>query len=190
MHTKSKWCDLLIVFVTFFFLNKSCPFLPQLLYYVRTVLWPIDSDHPALLLQGSSDEFIDANIQLALVVARKLKELRGTRSCIVSSSFIHRHWDRYAVQVQDRAHLLTSSWFQVFPDQPEKRRASQIFRTAIDTVNSASWNNIFIWGWKIFFFLCPFLNLCNELAYSSMTTALLVHSKTKVNCSAFCFHYL
>jgi hypothetical protein len=44
------------------------------------------SDHPAGLLQGSSDEFIDANIQLALVVARKLKELKGTRSCIVSSS--------------------------------------------------------------------------------------------------------
>jgi hypothetical protein len=39
-------------------------------------------------LQGSSDEFIDANIQLALVVARKLKELKGTRTCIVSSSFI------------------------------------------------------------------------------------------------------
>ncbi|KAG2648058.1 hypothetical protein PVAP13_1NG053900 [Panicum virgatum] len=54
--------------------------------------------------KGSSDEFIDANIQLALVVARKLKELKGTRSCIV------------------------------FPDQPEKRRASQIFRTAIDTI--------------------------------------------------------
>ncbi|PAN03640.1 hypothetical protein PAHAL_1G012600 [Panicum hallii] len=54
--------------------------------------------------KGSSDEFIDANIQLALVVARKLKELKGTRSCIV------------------------------FPDQPEKRRASQLFRTAIDTI--------------------------------------------------------
>nr|CAB3448581.1 unnamed protein product [Digitaria exilis] len=33
--------------------------------------------------KGSSDEFIDANIQLALVVARKLKELKGTRSCII-----------------------------------------------------------------------------------------------------------
>ncbi|GJN18807.1 hypothetical protein PR202_gb06009 [Eleusine coracana subsp. coracana] len=58
--------------------------------------------------KGSSDEFIDANIQLALTVARKLKELKGTRSCIV------------------------------FPDQPEKRRASQLFRTAIDTEKFAT----------------------------------------------------
>ncbi|OEL21684.1 Protein LOW PSII ACCUMULATION 3, chloroplastic [Dichanthelium oligosanthes] len=58
--------------------------------------------------KGSSDEFIDANIQLALVVARKLKELKGTRSCIV------------------------------FPDQPEKRRASQLFKTAIDMVEGVT----------------------------------------------------
>ncbi|KAF0934962.1 hypothetical protein E2562_029492 [Oryza meyeriana var. granulata] len=58
--------------------------------------------------KGSSDEFIDANIQLALAVARKLKELKGTRSCIV------------------------------FPDQPEKRRASQLFRTAIDSIESVT----------------------------------------------------
>ncbi|TKW29732.1 hypothetical protein SEVIR_3G415466v4 [Setaria viridis] len=58
--------------------------------------------------KGSSDEFIDANVQLALVVARKLKELKGTRSCIV------------------------------FPDQPEKRRASQLFKTAIDTIEGVT----------------------------------------------------
>uniref|UniRef100_J3L8Z1 DUF1995 domain-containing protein n=2 Tax=Oryza brachyantha TaxID=4533 RepID=J3L8Z1_ORYBR len=58
--------------------------------------------------KGSSDEFIDANIQLALAVARKLKELKGTRSCIV------------------------------FPDQPEKRRASQLFGTAIDSIESVT----------------------------------------------------
>ncbi|KAJ1277540.1 hypothetical protein BS78_04G012500 [Paspalum vaginatum] len=58
--------------------------------------------------KGSSDEFIDANIQLALVVARKLKELKGARSCIV------------------------------FPDQPEKRRASELFRTAIDTIEGVT----------------------------------------------------
>ncbi|TVU33658.1 hypothetical protein EJB05_25488, partial [Eragrostis curvula] len=58
--------------------------------------------------KGSSDEFIDANIQLALAVARKLKELKGTRSCIV------------------------------FPDQPEKRRASQLFQTAIDTIEGTT----------------------------------------------------
>ncbi|KAJ6837149.1 protein LOW PSII ACCUMULATION 3, chloroplastic [Iris pallida] len=54
--------------------------------------------------KGSSDEFIDANIQLALAVVRNLKEMKGIRSCIV------------------------------FPDQPEKRRASQMFQTAIDTI--------------------------------------------------------
>lgn len=58
--------------------------------------------------KGSSDEFIDANIQLALVVARKLKELKGTRSGIV------------------------------FPDQPEKRRASELFKTAIDTIEGVT----------------------------------------------------
>ncbi|KAM0887456.1 hypothetical protein ACQ4PT_029031 [Festuca glaucescens] len=58
--------------------------------------------------KGSSDEFIDANVQLALAVVRNLKQLRGTRSCIV------------------------------FPDQPEKRRASQIFKTAIDSIEGIS----------------------------------------------------
>uniref|UniRef100_A0A0D9VBC8 DUF1995 domain-containing protein n=1 Tax=Leersia perrieri TaxID=77586 RepID=A0A0D9VBC8_9ORYZ len=58
--------------------------------------------------KGSSDEFIDANIQLALAVARNLKELKGTRSCIV------------------------------FPDAPEKRRASELFRTAIDSIESVT----------------------------------------------------
>ncbi|KQJ92910.1 protein LOW PSII ACCUMULATION 3, chloroplastic [Brachypodium distachyon] len=58
--------------------------------------------------KGSSDEFIDANVQLVLAVARNLKELRGTRSCIV------------------------------FPDQPEKRRASQLFRTAIDSIEGVT----------------------------------------------------
>ncbi|KAK1321691.1 hypothetical protein QJS10_CPA03g02436 [Acorus calamus] len=58
--------------------------------------------------KGNSDEFIDANIQLALAVARKLNELKGIRSCIV------------------------------FPDQPEKRRASQLFRTAVETIAGVS----------------------------------------------------
>uniref|UniRef100_R7WAH0 DUF1995 domain-containing protein n=1 Tax=Aegilops tauschii TaxID=37682 RepID=R7WAH0_AEGTA len=58
--------------------------------------------------KGSSDEFIDANVQLALAVVRDLKKLKGTRSCIV------------------------------FPDQPEKRRASQIFKTAIDQIEGIS----------------------------------------------------
>lgn len=37
-----------------------------------------------ILVKGSSDEFIDANIQLALAVVRKLHDTKGTRSCIVS----------------------------------------------------------------------------------------------------------
>lgn len=58
--------------------------------------------------KGSSDEFIDANVQLALAVVRKLHEAKGIRSCIV------------------------------FPDQPEKRRASQLFKTALDTIGAVS----------------------------------------------------
>ncbi|XAR50465.1 hypothetical protein NMG60_11004801 [Bertholletia excelsa] len=55
--------------------------------------------------KGSSDEFIDANIQLALAVVKKLKERRETRACIV------------------------------FPDKPEKRRASELFKAAFDSVD-------------------------------------------------------
>ncbi|KAF7843187.1 protein LOW PSII ACCUMULATION 3, chloroplastic [Senna tora] len=55
--------------------------------------------------KGSSDEFIDANIQLALAVVRKLKEKKETRVCIV------------------------------FPDKPEKRRASQLFKAALDLID-------------------------------------------------------
>ncbi|ERN17172.1 hypothetical protein AMTRI_Chr09g14070 [Amborella trichopoda] len=58
--------------------------------------------------KGSSDEFIDANIQLSLAVVRKLNEMKGTRACIV------------------------------FPDKPEKRRASQLFKTALETVNGVT----------------------------------------------------
>ncbi|XP_011034552.1 PREDICTED: protein LOW PSII ACCUMULATION 3, chloroplastic-like isoform X1 [Populus euphratica] len=55
--------------------------------------------------KGSSDEFIDANIQLALAVIRKLQEKRETRACIV------------------------------FPDKPEMLRASRIFKTALDSID-------------------------------------------------------
>ncbi|XP_027344519.1 protein LOW PSII ACCUMULATION 3, chloroplastic isoform X3 [Abrus precatorius] len=55
--------------------------------------------------KGSSDEFIDANIQLALAVVRKLREKMETRACIV------------------------------FPDIPEKRRASQLFKAALDSID-------------------------------------------------------
>ncbi|KAJ4834344.1 Protein LOW PSII ACCUMULATION 3, chloroplastic [Turnera subulata] len=58
--------------------------------------------------KGSSDEFIDANIQLALTVVRKLQEKRETRACIV------------------------------FPDNPEKRRASQFFKTALDLIDGVT----------------------------------------------------
>ncbi|KAK7349099.1 hypothetical protein VNO77_06188 [Canavalia gladiata] len=55
--------------------------------------------------KGSSDEFIDANIQLALAVVRKLQEKMQTRACIV------------------------------FPDKPEKRQASELFKTALDSID-------------------------------------------------------
>ncbi|XP_022885655.1 protein LOW PSII ACCUMULATION 3, chloroplastic isoform X1 [Olea europaea var. sylvestris] len=55
--------------------------------------------------KGSSDDFSDANIQLALAVVRKLKEKQETRACIV------------------------------FPDKPEKRRASDLFKSALDSID-------------------------------------------------------
>ncbi|XP_028781328.1 protein LOW PSII ACCUMULATION 3, chloroplastic [Neltuma alba] len=55
--------------------------------------------------KGSSDEYNDANIQLALAVVRKLQEKRETRACIV------------------------------FPDKPEKRRASELFKAALDSID-------------------------------------------------------
>ncbi|KAJ6961647.1 protein LOW PSII ACCUMULATION 3 [Populus alba x Populus x berolinensis] len=55
--------------------------------------------------KGSSDEFIDANIQLALAVIRKLQEKRETRACLV------------------------------FPDKPEMLRACRIFKTALDSID-------------------------------------------------------
>ncbi|KAF3323145.1 protein LOW PSII ACCUMULATION 3 [Carex littledalei] len=58
--------------------------------------------------KGSSDEFIDANIQLALAIVRKVKELKGIKSCIV------------------------------FPDQPEKRRASELFGVALDAIGDVT----------------------------------------------------
>ncbi|XP_057968747.1 protein LPA3 isoform X7 [Malania oleifera] len=58
--------------------------------------------------KGSSDEFIDANIQLALAVVKKLQERRETRACIV------------------------------FPDKPEKRRASELFKAAFDSIDGVT----------------------------------------------------
>ncbi|XP_022714736.1 protein LOW PSII ACCUMULATION 3, chloroplastic isoform X1 [Durio zibethinus] len=58
--------------------------------------------------KGSSDEFIDANIQLALAVVRKLQQKSKTQACIV------------------------------FPDKPEKRRASQLFKAALDSIDGIS----------------------------------------------------
>ncbi|XP_022006769.1 protein LOW PSII ACCUMULATION 3, chloroplastic, partial [Helianthus annuus] len=58
--------------------------------------------------KGSSDEFTDANVQLALAVVRKLQEIRETRARIV------------------------------FPDKPERRRASELFKSAIDLVDGVT----------------------------------------------------
>ncbi|XP_059299714.1 protein LPA3 [Lycium ferocissimum] len=55
--------------------------------------------------KGSSDEFSDANIQLVLAVVKKLQEKEETRACVV------------------------------FPDKPEKRRASEFFKSALDSID-------------------------------------------------------
>lgn len=62
--------------------------------------------------KGSSDEFIDANIQLVLALVRKLHEARGMTSRIV------------------------------FPDNPEKRRASRVFRTALELINGVNFGSL------------------------------------------------
>ncbi|KAI6689817.1 hypothetical protein NL676_026645 [Syzygium grande] len=64
---------------------------------------PLPSDMSSF--KGSSDDYIEANIQFALTIVRKLKEKRETRACIV------------------------------FPDKPEKRRATQLFKTALDMID-------------------------------------------------------
>lgn len=58
--------------------------------------------------KGSSDEFSDANIQLVLFLVQKLQEKKETRACIV------------------------------FPDKPEKRRASELFKAALDSIDGIS----------------------------------------------------
>ncbi|XP_075491114.1 protein LPA3-like [Primulina tabacum] len=55
--------------------------------------------------QGSSDEYSGANIQLALAFVRKLQQKQETRACIV------------------------------FPDKPERRRATDLFKAALDSID-------------------------------------------------------
>ncbi|KZV19485.1 hypothetical protein F511_32066 [Dorcoceras hygrometricum] len=55
--------------------------------------------------KGSSDEYSDANIQLALAVIKKLQQKQETRACIV------------------------------FPDKPERRRATDLFKAALDSID-------------------------------------------------------
>ncbi|CAI8601417.1 unnamed protein product [Vicia faba] len=64
---------------------------------------PLPSDVSSY--KGSSDDFIDANIQLVLAVVRKLQEKKESTVCIV------------------------------FPDKPEKLRASKLFKAALDSVD-------------------------------------------------------
>ncbi|MFS7950970.1 hypothetical protein Hanom_Chr07g00589511 [Helianthus anomalus] len=65
--------------------------------------WPLPTSISSY--KGSSDEFTDANVQLALAVVRKLQEIRETRARIV------------------------------FSDKPERCRASELFKSAIDLVD-------------------------------------------------------
>lgn len=62
--------------------------------------------------KGSSDEFIDANIQLAFALARKLNELKGWSTRIV------------------------------FPDGPEKRRALRVFKSALELTKCVSFGSL------------------------------------------------
>lgn len=62
--------------------------------------------------KGSSDEFIDANIQLVLALVRKLHTTRGV-ACRV-----------------------------VFPDKPEKRRAFRVFKSALELINGISFGTL------------------------------------------------
>lgn len=62
--------------------------------------------------KGSSDEFIDANIQLVLALVRKLHRTRGI-TCRV-----------------------------VFPDKPEKRRALRVFKSALELINGISFGSL------------------------------------------------
>ncbi|CAK8574475.1 unnamed protein product [Lathyrus sativus] len=64
---------------------------------------PLPSDVSSY--KGSSDDFIDANIQLVLAVVKKLQEKKESTTCIV------------------------------FPDKPEKLRASKLFKAALDSVD-------------------------------------------------------
>lgn len=89
--------------------------------------------HLSECVKGSSDDFIDANIQLALAVVRKLQERMEARACIVRR--------------EDIFNVVTCAFFfiilqfssyeiytQVFPDKPEKRRASELFKAAFELV--------------------------------------------------------
>lgn len=88
-------------------------------------------------MKGSSDEFIDANIQLALAVVKKLKERRETRACIVRRDQLYFMWIlfKFSLTVKE---INTANFIlpQVFPDKPEKRRASELFKAAFDSVTN------------------------------------------------------
>lgn len=62
--------------------------------------------------KGSSDEFIDANIQLVLALVRKLFETRGVSSRIV------------------------------FPDKPERRRAVRVFKSTLEMIDGVSFGSL------------------------------------------------
>ncbi|KAL4278550.1 hypothetical protein GQ457_03G042520 [Hibiscus cannabinus] len=85
----------------------------SLAYAIQDGQTRVEIDFPPLpsnisSYKGSSDDFIDANIQLALAVVRKLQQKMETRACIV------------------------------FPDKPEKRRASELFKAALDSIDGIS----------------------------------------------------
>ncbi|XP_073295708.1 protein LPA3 [Primulina huaijiensis] len=82
----------------------------SLFYALQEGKFRVEIDFPPLptnisSYKGSSDEYSDANIQLALAVVRKLQQKQETRACIV------------------------------FPDKPERRRATELFKAALDSID-------------------------------------------------------
>ncbi|MCO5563033.1 hypothetical protein L7F22_016669 [Adiantum nelumboides] len=62
--------------------------------------------------KGSSDEFLDANIQLVLALVRKIHQIRGVSSRVV------------------------------FADKPEKRRATRVFKSTLEMIDGISFGSL------------------------------------------------
>lgn len=57
-------------------------------------------------MKGSSDEFSDANIQLALAVVQKLQEKKETKACIVSNGAFYVNADAMTFESREEIYYL------------------------------------------------------------------------------------